>query len=421
MSETTAEQSDKLQRDFARFVRRLRRRAWMLLFLRYWLIAVAICALLASAMYQLASTNVPVLIGTGVTISLVAALVASVLGRRTIDGYVEIVDRHYDAAGRILAAAEFLRASAPPDAFRKLAIEDAVVWIAKHPRRGLPWTLSKARRRATSAALCIAAVILVGCESPQPTARQKPESEPEVPQSYPVPRAAQKKPQGATADRTTRQAQRTDADSQKPQASTGTKPSGGGRKSDKRTQPGGKLQDRPVEQKESSGAAPSKPDTTSGRKSPVKPSHKRPGPSDGESDPDHPEKREPSESGSPGGRQAGTEQAEKKQDNREVDAPEDDVQARDTDGDETADTGPVVEGTGEEFSDGTPQPVASQPTTPMDYRDARQQDLTRERVSPARRALIERYFQKLRQPSRKPTSQPASRPTSQPEKKARRP
>ena len=107
-----------------------------------------------------------------------------------------------------------------------------------------------------------------------------------------------------------------------------------------------------------------------------------------------------------------------KPEEREVESPEEEVQARETDEDETGAIGPEVEGEGEDFTEAAP-PVATQPAKPVDYRDARRQDLTRERVSPARRALIERYFRKLQQQNKQtPTSQPASQPTTQAIRKA---
>ena len=420
MTSTPAEHSDRLYRRFARFARRVRRRAWTIVFMRYWLRAATICAVLGAAVHLNSDVGLSVVIEGGALVSLIAATVFSFLRRRMVDAYIATVDRRYDAAGRIIVAAEFLRSREPPDAFRKLAIEDAAEWISKHPRRGPPWTLGRARRPAIGVALCIAATMLVGCESPQPTARRKPATEPDVAppglaerpqhQETPTPTTGDYKPQPEHGEDGAAPGQKT----------AGARPGEAGTAPGETPQPGAGVQPIPTQSEDAAeGAAPKPPGKPTPETVP-EPAKEGEGTRGQEGRRERPDDAPEPESGPPGGRQAGTEAAEKKEDNREVDAPEDDVQAPEVD-DDTPGVGPETEGIGEELTEGAVPPPQTRPVTPEDYRDARRQDLTRERVSPARRALIERYFQNLRQPTRRPTSQPASRPTSQPARKARQP
>lgn len=418
MSNAATGKPEHSYRRFARFVRRARRRAWTILLARYWLRAAAICVVLGAAVHVNSGVGLPVLIEVGAIVSLVVALVVSLVKRRMVADFMFTVDRHYDAAGRIVAAAEFLRTRESPDAFRKLAIEDAAEWISKHPRRGLPWTLGRAGRPAVGAALCLAAALLAGCESPQPTPRRKPAADPDVARPERGQRAEPGSTGSAMIGGDERQLDRGE-DGQAPgRSDAGTSPGQTG--SDAGTGPGQTGSGAVGTQQ--SGAetqpAPARTNDAEPRPAQTPPDIPPPKPADEaapECDDTEPEPKQP------GSRQPGTKEAEKKQDDREVDAPEDDVQAREAD-DQSPGVGPETEGVGEELVEGADPPPATPPVAPEDYRDARRQDLTRERVSPARRALIEQYFQNLsksaRRPASQPTSQPASQPASRPARKA---
>jgi hypothetical protein len=81
-----------------------------------------------------------------------------------------------------------------------------------------------------------------------------------------------------------------------------------------------------------------------------------------------------------------------------------------------------VEGKGEDYAEGRQPAAASQPGGRAYYHDLRANDLTTERVSPARRARIERYFDNLRgRKSALTTSRPASQPASQTTQRVPRP
>ncbi len=526
MSNKSAAHPDRLHREFTRFARRVRRRAWTIVFVRSWLPAAGLCCLLGAAIHVNAGVGWPAVVKAGALVSLIAAVILTILRRRTIDAYIAIVDRHYDAAGRIVAAAEFLRSAEPPDAFRKLAIEDAATWISKHPRRGLPWTLGRARRPAAGAALCLAAAMLVGCESPQP-ARPRPATEPDAAPPGPAQRAEPRSSGSETTGGDTRPPDRGEdgetpvgpgqtgetrgqqaggtgpgqkegpADEQAAdtgpgqkegpgdeqatgagpgqaeepgdQQATGTEPGqaeepgdeqatgagpgqaeepgdeqAGGTEPGQAEEPGdeqatgaGPGQAEGTGDEQASGTGPGQAEGPAGEQAGATGAGQAGG-SDGQQagggqgQPGAPNDQEASaesarsEEGR-GGQQAGTETAEKMPDDREVDAPGDDVHARNTDegmpdgAPEIEGVGPEVEGVGEEFGEGAAPAPQTQPVTPGDYRDARRQDLTRERVSPARRALIERYFQNLRQPTRRPTSRPTSRPVRGPAATSSRP
>jgi len=420
MSDTATKNSDRLYRRFARFTCRARRRAWTILLVHYWLRAAVICAVLGAAVHVGLDIGLLAVIEGGALVSLAAATVLSVLRRRVVDDFIAVVDRHYDAAGRIVAAAEFLELDEPPDAFRKLAIEDAAEWISKHPRRTLPWLLRRARRPAIGVALCIAATMLVHCESPQPTAPRKLATEPDVAPPGLAERPQQKETPTATTGGEKPQPERAEDAGALGRKTAGARPGEAGTAPGETPQPGAGVQPIPTQSEDAGEGAVPKPAAAPSPEPVAEPPQESAGTAEGARQRDPSDEPCEPESGPPGGRQAGTEEAEKKQDDREVHAPEDEVRARDVD-DETPGVGPEIEGVGEELLEDAARAPESQPVAPQDYRDARRQDLTRERVSPARRALIERYFRNLRQPTRRPTSQPASRPTSRPARKAEHP
>jgi len=420
MSNTPTEHSDRSHRKFARFARHVRRRAWTILFLRHWLRAAVLCFVLAAAAHLYAEMGLSLLVKVGALVSLIAAAILSFLGRRMIRAYIATVDRHYDAAGRIVAAAEFLESDEPPDAFRKLAIEDAAEWIGKHPRRTLPWMLGRVRRPAIGVALCIAATMLVHCESPQPTAPQRRATEPDVAPPGLAERPQQKETPTATTGIGKPQPERGDTAGAPGQRAPGARPGEAGTAPGETPQPGAGAQPIPTRSEDAAESVVPKPSAAPSPEPVAEPPQENASAPEGAPQRDASDEPRKPESGPPGGQQAGTEEAEKKQDDREVSAPEDDVQAPQAD-DDTAGVGPEVEGVGEELLGEITRAPESQPVAPQDYRDARRQDLTRERVSPARRALIERYFRNLRQPTKRPASQPASRPASRPARKAEHP
>jgi hypothetical protein len=431
MSSTPTEHADRSYREFARFARRVRRRAWTILFLRHWLRAAVLCIVLAAAVHVYGEIDLSLLAKVGALVSLVAAAILSFLGRRAVRGYVATVDRHYDAAGRIVAAAEFLQSDEPPDAFRKLAIEDAAEWISTHPRRTLPWVLRRARRRAIGVALCFAATMLVRCESPQPTVPQRRATEPDVAPPGLAQRPQQKETPTATTGGGKPQPERGDTAGAPGQKTADARPGEASTAPGETSQPGAGMQPVPTRSEDIAEGVVPKPAAAPSPEPVPEPPQENASAPEGAPQRDASDEPRAPESGPPGGQQAGTEEAEKKQDDREVSAPEDDVQAPEAD-DDTPGVGPEVEGVGEELLEEAARAPESQPVAPQDYRDARRQDLTRERVSPARRALIERYFRNLRavdrqgsagaspsrQPTRRPASQPASRPTSRPARKA---
>jgi hypothetical protein len=417
MSDTATGNPEQSRRRFAHFVRRARRRAWTILLVRYWLRAAAICVVLGAAIHVNSDVGPSVLIEVGVLVSLVAALVLSVFRRRMVEDFMFAVDQHYDAAGRIVAAAEFLRSRESPDAFRKLAIEDAAEWISMHPRRGLPRTLGKTRRPAARVAFCVAAALLLGCESPQPATPGERATKPDVAPPGLGERPKQKEVPAPTTSGNKPRPEHGDERETPGRTAAGLRP--------RETRAGPGVTQRAGE---GAGPAPPQPENVARGSAPAPPSPAAPEPtpqptSAGENaaeqrdQPQRPDETPESEDGPPGGQQAGTEEAEKQQDNREVDAPDDDVLAPEAD-DESPGVGRETEGIGEELTDGATPPPQTQPVTPEDYRDARRQDLTRERVSPARRALIEQYFQNLRNSGQRPTSQPASQSSSRPARKA---
>jgi|GEM_PF-4793098 len=375
---------EQLQRDFMRFLRRVRRRAWTILVIRCGTPVAVICTLLC--IITLIHFTLDARRASGGALATSAFIAAYLVIRRRsfVNEYIEAVDRRYDAAGRIIAAAEFVSTGESLDAFQRLAVEDAALWLQKHRRRKLPWTVRMKSKTAAAASLALVVASIAGCEAPQPAARE-PASEPEAPPSYPVANTAQtSKTHGDNKD-----TESGDSGAGRPSRSSSR---GSGQSSGQSTGPSttsGECR---------SGGAGASPSTTPSKAPPPTPVDL------------------PEPAPSPGSK-AGHEEGPKAEDQQEVEAPEEEIRARAVDDDSPAAKEEIVEDVGEGFTEGAPPPPATQPIEPVNYRDARQQDLTRERVSPARRALIERYFKKLNQRKRGLTSRPASRPATRPARK----
>jgi len=85
--------------------------------------------------------------------------------RRT--AFLHSVDDRYDAAGRLVVAAEFLAGGRPLDAYQRLALGDAARWIESRRATRLPWTWPS-RWPAISSCLLLFALVVSGCQKPTP-------------------------------------------------------------------------------------------------------------------------------------------------------------------------------------------------------------------------------------------------------------
>ncbi len=83
--------------------------------------------------------------------------------RRT--AFLHAVDDRYDAAGRLVVAAEFLACDRPLDAYQRLALGDAARWIESRRTTRLPWTWPS-RWPTASSCLLLFILIVSGCQKP---------------------------------------------------------------------------------------------------------------------------------------------------------------------------------------------------------------------------------------------------------------
>jgi hypothetical protein len=162
-----------------RFLARARRRALLLLAAESLLYASLIGLVLAAALLagRQATGLRPLVIGLSLAAAVGlsgAILLLRRAGRR--NGYLRVVDDRYDAAGRLIVAAEFLAAREPLDAFRRLALVDAAEWIDRRRDIGLPWTWPRRWPRALM--MLALACALAGCQEPSKPASVREQSKP---------------------------------------------------------------------------------------------------------------------------------------------------------------------------------------------------------------------------------------------------
>ena len=397
------------RRKLVGFVGRLRRRFFLVTFAGRWLIAAPVCGVMLVPVSVLSDIEAEALAWFGLAASVLVAVLLAIRGRQAFAEYVELADRHFDAAGRIVAAVEFIKKCGGLGPFERLAIEDAVSWIKEHPRKGLPWRLRFSVGCAARVSVCILILQIAGCEGPQRISEREARYQPEQSTISPVERSEEAKPRPSVVGKAASQPaevrvipeEESDAALKPAKNADGHDSMTGMNKTVQTKLPGLAPTSAPTDEPENLKMTETPSPSASGEQAAPDPPPTKP-------------KETPTGSAS----RAGTQDAEQKPEQREVGAPQEEVQAREAASEENAALGPEVEGAGEDYTEAG-APVATQPVESVDYRDARRQDLTRERVSPARRALIERYFRKLQQQNNQtPTSQPASQPTTQTTRKA---
>jgi hypothetical protein len=156
--------------EFRRFLRRVHVRAAVLLFGWYWLCSLLIICAPMTAVLMLRPTAGQAtrqVIAASLGLSALSAIAVAFRRRRWVQTYIATVDDRYDAAGRIVAAVEFLRSREPLDAYKRLAIADATQWLARRPRTPLPWHWKRKRHTAAVVALILFISLPLGCTSPE--------------------------------------------------------------------------------------------------------------------------------------------------------------------------------------------------------------------------------------------------------------
>lgn len=436
MSETTIGQDERDEREFVRFLHRARRRVWLLCVAFYFAPGAALGGALSLLLLHYypdgprwnAYTCIGFIGGAASICGLLALTFPFSKRRHLWQEYLAHADQAFDSAGRIQAAADFASGSQPLSAFQRLALADAAWWIKHHPRAALPWSLRPKRQtiRATLPLALLCVLIIAGCESPQQVQSPRKYAEPEPPIVIPQERTARTEfsstdePGAPTPPPETQAAAAAPVGVEQPAAAPGDDSSdqGGdcagavaGEGAGANGSEAGADDGDEIKQSHGTGTIPSPVAQT---EQPDRNEAQHPTPSSGATgaQPD-----EQSDSQSPIGPGAGTETGLKVEETGIVEAPEENIAAKATDDQTQGATGDEVEGEGVDFTEGSQPAPASQPADVTDFRQSRREDLLRERVSPARRALIERYFQRLNRAASRPSSPPASQPAATPASK----
>lgn len=372
-------------RSFARFHSRVLRRAWLLIMLRSVPIGLLVTAVAAVCLRAAARADAPWDLIASAGLGLAALGTSCCAQRARVRQYVDAVDRRLDAAGRIVVASEFLLAGQSLSVFERLAIADAASWIESQAHQRLPWSWRAARAAVRAVAIMCAGIIAIGCETPQRT------------------ETASEKRHGRI-------------EIAPPQTGEATERDGSARtnESSKRTPPskddiGGETppvlrpsQSQPAGQGQAGGQG-----QAAGRGQPT-------GPAESGS-------QDKAAGGAAHGGGAGRDPGEKTPDPKQVNAPTQELHAESVGTAQGEPAGATVEGEGKDYVAGTTQPAATRPAAVIEQAEVRPDDLLMERVSPARRARLERYFENLRAQQRRgaapqPTSRPSTAPATRPAK-----
>jgi len=155
-----------------RFLARVRRRSMILLsgqsLLHALLAGLAFGGLLA-AICRPAELNWPLIGWTLMAVIVVLTMILTLRRAARSAAYTRVVDDRFDAAGRVIVAAEFLGSGKALDAFQKLALADTAKWIEQRPI-GLPWTWP-GKWPVAVMSVALAAISHAGCQRPnRPTA-----------------------------------------------------------------------------------------------------------------------------------------------------------------------------------------------------------------------------------------------------------
>lgn len=180
--ESIEEPAEKPIVEFSTFLAAARFRAWLLLAARSLIRVAPIIGLSVGFLFLdpfhsfLLSVTVFALCVIGCTI---AAIRLTLAERKRIDAYLTIVDEHYDSAGRIVAAADFVEDSeSTRSAFENLAVAEAVQWVSARRKLGLPWT-RPGRWPVLVLMLCIGGTATIGsCAKPTPQPMESKEEPP---------------------------------------------------------------------------------------------------------------------------------------------------------------------------------------------------------------------------------------------------
>ncbi len=165
-AERTSKQIENLK-PLRRLFARARRRAWLLLGLQsavFASLASLGCAAVLLTFRSALRLSEAALFGAIALLALAITLFLTLRRRKLLPGYVNRLDEQFDAAGRIVSAAEFLNSLDSTNAFQSMALADTSAWIARRPAIRLPWVWPT---RWATLGVAIAILATSGCQQPQ--------------------------------------------------------------------------------------------------------------------------------------------------------------------------------------------------------------------------------------------------------------
>jgi len=437
-------------RSFARFRSRMLRRAWFLIMLRSVPIGLLVMAVAAACLRAAAWADPPWDLIASAGLGLAAFGFSCGAHRARVRQYVDAVDRRLDAAGRIVVASEFLQAGQSLSAFERLAIADAASWIESQAHQRLPWSWRAARAAVRAVAIMCAGIIAIGCEAPQRTETASEKRHGRIEIAPPQTGEATERDSGARTNESSKRTppSRDDIGGETPPVSRPgqgqaagrgqpTVPAESGGQGHATGQGQAASHGQPAGQGQAGGQ-----DQAAGKGQPTGPAesggqghatgqgqaagHGQPagdgqaGGQDqaaGKGQPTGPAEsgsQDKAAGGAAHGGGAGHDPGEKTPDPKQVNAPTQELHAESVGTAQGNPAGAIVEGQGMDYVAGTTQPAATRPAAAIEQAEVRPDDLLMERVSPARRARLERYFENLRAQKRGAAPQPTSRPSTAP-------
>jgi len=437
-------------RSFARFRSRMLRRAWFLIMLRSVPIGLLVMAVAAACLRAAAWADPPWDLIASAGLGLAAFGFSCGAHRARVRQYVDAVDRRLDAAGRIVVASEFLQAGQSLSAFERLAIADAASWIESQAHQRLPWSWRAARAAVRAVAIMCAGIIAIGCEAPQRTETASEKRHGRIEIAPPQTGEATERDSGARTNESSKRTppSRDDIGGETPPVSRPGQGQAAGRgqptvpaESGGQGHATGQGQAAGHGQPAGDGQAGGQ-DQAAGKGQPTGPAesggqghatgqgqaagHGQPagdgqaGGQDqaaGKGQPTGPAEsgsQDKAAGGAAHGGGAGHDPGEKTPDPKQVNAPTQELHAESVGTAQGNPAGAIVEGQGMDYVAGTTQPAATRPAAAIEQAEVRPDDLLMERVSPARRARLERYFENLRAQKRGAAPQPTSRPSTAP-------
>lgn len=165
---TTSHRCEHDMRPLKQLFARAKRRAWLLVgtqSLVHALVIVGPCVgLVAPFRSQLRLHRQSLFVAASCSV-IVLAVILAIRRRSRIPAYLHRLDNQFDAAGRIISAAEFMQSPHARSPFQSLALADTADWVARRPLVQLPWTWPT---RWAAVGLSFVLLTHIACQAPTP-------------------------------------------------------------------------------------------------------------------------------------------------------------------------------------------------------------------------------------------------------------